>query len=113
MSLKKSIVISSTSHKFLKKLASEHNRSIGKFTEEMILFFQKTGTDPQVIKGKSATEMIKVIDRRIVSFFKTQEADILYPMRQEIQENGIITKELFEKLIQNLNKIFQKIKEQS
>lgn len=113
LKMKKSIIISSTSHKNLKKLASEHNRSIGRFTEEMILFFQKTGTDPQVINGKSATEMIKVIDRRIVSFFKTQEADILYPMSQQIQDNGEMTKELFEKLIQNLNKIFQKIKEQS
>ncbi|WP_437824820.1 BfmA/BtgA family mobilization protein [Tenacibaculum mesophilum] len=113
MSFKKSIIISERGHKELKKLASDHNRSIGGFTEEMILFFKKTGTDPRIIKGKSTTEMIKVIDRRIVSFFKTQEADILYPMRQQIQDNGDMTKELFEKLIQNLNKIFQKIKEQS
>ena len=111
--MKKSIVISERSHKQLKKLASEHNRNIGKFTEEMILFFQKTGTDPQAIKGKSTSEMIKVIDRRIVSFFKTQEADILYPMQQQIHENGEQTKQLFDRLIENLNKIFQKIKETS
>jgi len=109
--IKKSIVISSRSHRELKKLASEYNRPIGKFTEDMILFFKKTGTDPQAIKGKSASEMIKVIDRRIVSFFKTQEQDILIPMQTQIYENGKKNEELFQRLIENLNRIFQKIKQ--
>jgi len=108
---KKSIVIDWKSHKDLKKLAKEHNKGIGQFTVEMIVYFRKTGTDPQVIKGKSATEMIKVIDRRIVSFFKTQEADILYPMQNKINENGIKTEELLTKLINELKRIFEKIKQ--
>lgn len=107
---KSSIIINSRVHKDLKKLASEHNRPIGKFTEEMVLFFKKTGTDPQAINGKSATEMIKVIDKRIVSFFKTQEQDILLPMSLLIEENKEETKVLLQKLIVNLNKIFEKIK---
>jgi len=109
--MKKSIIINQRSHKDLKKLADEYNRNIGSFTEDMILFFKKTGTDPQAIKGRSATEMIKVIDRRIVSFFKTQEQDILVPMQLQIKENGEKNEALFNKLIENLNRIFQKIKQ--
>jgi hypothetical protein len=101
---KKSLIINSSSHKDLKKLAEDHGRSMGKFTEEMILFMKKTGTDPQVINGKSASEMIKVIDKRIVSFFKTQEQDILYPIKMQMHENN----ELIKKLIERLNLIFQK-----
>lgn len=102
---KKSIIININSHKELKKLAEEHNKPIGKFTEEMILFFKKTGNDPSVINGKSASEMIKVIDRRIVSFFKTQERDILHPMRLLIEENGIKNERLLTRLINHLNKV--------
>lgn len=109
----KSILIDWKSHKDLKKLAKEHNKGIGQFTVEMITYFRKTGTDPQVINGKSATEMIKVIDRRIVSFFKTQEADILYPMQNKINENGIKTEELLTKLINELKRIFEKIKQKN
>ncbi|WP_138259033.1 BfmA/BtgA family mobilization protein [Maribacter aurantiacus] len=107
---KKSIIINERSHRELKKLAQEHNRNIGKFTEEMILYFQKTGTDPQAIKGKNASEMIKVIDRRIVSFFKTQESEILYPIQAQLNKNGERTDFLFKKLIDELNKIFERIK---
>lgn len=107
----KSILIDYKSHKDLKKLAKEHNRGIGQFTVEMIVYFRKTGTDPQVINGKSATEMIKVIDRRIVSFFKTQEADILYPMQNKIHENGVKTEQLLNQLIEELKRIFSKIKQ--
>ncbi|GAA4273745.1 BfmA/BtgA family mobilization protein [Aquimarina gracilis] len=107
---KKSIIIDSTSHRDLKKLADEHNRSIGSFTADMILFFKKTGTDPQAIKGKSASEMIKVVDRRIVSFFKTQESEILYPLQTKVLENGKKSEELLSKLVNDLNTIFSKIK---
>ncbi|RUA29822.1 BfmA/BtgA family mobilization protein [Robiginitalea biformata] len=107
---KKSIIINERSHKELKKLAQEHQRNIGKFTEEMILYFQKTGTDPRAINGKNASEMIKVIDRRIVSFFKTQESEILYPIQQQLLKNGQRTEFLFNKLIAELNKIFERIK---
>ncbi len=103
---KKSIIINKRSHTELKKLASEHNRSIGKFTEDMVLFFKQTGTDPQAIKGKSASEMIKVIDKRIVSFFKTQERDILQPIDLQIRENN----ELLKKLIERLNAVFNRTK---
>jgi len=107
---KKSIIINERSHKELKKLAREYNRNIGKFTEEMILYFQKTGTDPQAIKGKNATEMIKVIDRRIVSFFKTQESEILYPIHNQLLKNGKRTETLFNKLIDQLNTVFERMK---
>ncbi|MEM1258945.1 MAG: BfmA/BtgA family mobilization protein [Bacteroidota bacterium] len=107
---KKSIIINERSHKELKKLALEHRRPIGKFTEEMILFFQKTGTDPQAIKGKNASEMIKVVDRRIVSFFKTQESEILYPIHKQLLKNGQWTEALFNKLINELNRIFEQIR---
>lgn len=107
---KKSIIISERSHRELKKLASEHNRGVGRFTEEMIHYFQKTGTDPQAIKGRNATEMIKVVDRRIVSFFKTQESEILYPIQKQLLKNGQRTEALFNKLIDELNRIFEQIR---
>lgn len=100
---KKSIIINERSHRELKKLALEHRRPIGKFTEEMIHYFQKTGTDPQAIKGKNASEMIKVVDRRIVSFFKTPESEILYSIQKQLLKNGQRTEARFNKLIDEYN----------
>ncbi|MFD2592075.1 BfmA/BtgA family mobilization protein [Aquimarina hainanensis] len=109
--MKKSIVINGKSHKDLKNLSDEFNRPIGKFTEDMILFFKKTGQDPALINDKTPSQMIKVIDRRIVGFFRTQESEILYPLRSSLSESIEQNTTFFKNLLENLNSIFGKVKE--
>jgi len=109
--MKKSIVINEKAHKDLKNLSEEFNRPIGKFTEDMILFFKKTGQDPAQINDKTPSQMIKVIDRRIVGFFKTQESEILYPLQVSLSESIEQNSTFFKDLIQNLNSIFGRVKE--
>jgi phage-related protein len=109
--MKKSIVINEKPHKDLRSLSEEFNRPIGKFTEDMILFFKKTGQDPALINDKTPSQMIKVIDRRIVGFFKTQESEILYPLQVSLSESIEQNTTFFKDLIQNLNSIFGRVKE--
>lgn len=109
--MKKSIVINEKPHKDLKKISKEFNRPIGKFTEDMILFFKKTGQDPLLINDKTPSQMIKVIDRRIVGFFKTQESEILYPLQVSLSESIEQNTTFFKDLIQNLSSIFSRVKE--
>ena len=109
--MKKSIIINEKAHKDLKKLSNEFNRPIGKFTEDMILFFKKTGQDPALINDKTPSQMIKVIDRRIVGFFRTQESEILYPLRLSLSESIEQNTSFFKNLLENLNAVFGKVKE--
>ena len=109
--MKKSIVINQKAHKDLKNLSDEFNRPIGKFTEDMILFFKKTGQDPALINDKTPSQMIKVIDRRIVGFFRTQESEILYPLRTSLSESIEQNTSFFKNLLDNLNSVFGKVKE--
>lgn len=104
---RKTIMIDSLTHKELMKLSDEHNNSIKGFVEDSIIYFKKTGINPKDLKNESASILIKTIDRRIVSFFKTQEKNILMPILDRTIENN----EKFDKLIENLNHIFQKISE--
>lgn len=92
----KSIIINEKAHKELKILSEGFNTNYGNFVEQMISYFKKTGNDPTDQKNYSASQKLQVLDKRLVSFLKVQERDILKPMRQEVfeyhqkQENMII-----------------------
>lgn len=104
-SIKKSILIDVKSYKDLTSLSEENNTSKKGFVEASIAYFKKTGINPKDFKNESPSILIKTIDKRIVSFFKTQEKNILMP----ILDRTIESNEKFDKLIENLNNIFQKI----
>ncbi|RXG16553.1 BfmA/BtgA family mobilization protein [Leeuwenhoekiella aestuarii] len=81
---KKSILISAHYHKALKKLSETYNLSFYKMVEEMINYFSKTGIDPSKPKNESPTRALKELDKRLISFIKAQERDILKPIRSEV-----------------------------
>ncbi len=57
----------------------------------MILYFYRTGHDPEDLKVEGSTEAIKKLDKRLISFIRTQEKEKLAPMLEEI---GLANKQL-------------------
>jgi|TARA_A100001518_G_C1176130_1_gene25885 hypothetical protein len=82
----KSIQIQEKHHKDLQKLSESLGESYGKLVEKMILYFKRTGIDPDDLKNESPSSKIQQLDKRLVSFLKVQERDILKPLRQETYE---------------------------
>jgi hypothetical protein len=81
---KKSISINEKPHKELSKLSESLGLNYGTLVEEMIYYFKKTGIDPKDAVHKDPSAMVTALDRRIVSFLKVQERDILKPLRQDV-----------------------------
>lgn len=81
---KKSIAIEEKPHSELKKLAKALNMNLGALIHEMIYYFKNTGIDPKDAVNKNPSAMVSALDKRIVSFMKVQERDILKPLRQEV-----------------------------
>lgn len=81
---KKSIAIEEKPHSELKKLAEALNMNLGALIHEMIYYFKNTGIDPKDAVNKNPSAMVSALDKRIVSFMKVQERDILKPLRQEV-----------------------------
>ncbi|MFC5413156.1 BfmA/BtgA family mobilization protein [Larkinella bovis] len=54
--------------------------------EAMIRFFKATKADPRNPKAEHPTEAIKALDKRLVSFIRQQEKDILKPMSDEMTQ---------------------------
>ena len=85
---KKSIIIKEVSHREIKVLSETFGIPIGALVENMIRYFKRTGINPKDALNENPSAMIKVLDRRIVSFLKVQERDILKPVRDEVYMNG-------------------------
>ena len=81
---KKSILIDEKSHKDLSKLSESLGLNYGTLVQEMIYYFKKTGIDPKDAENKNPSLMVAALDKRIVSFLKVQERDILKPLRQDV-----------------------------
>ena len=81
---KKSIAINEKPHKELSKLSESLGLNYGTLVEEMIYYFKKTGINPKDAVNKDPSAMVTALDRRIVSFLKVQERDILKPLRQDV-----------------------------
>jgi len=81
---KKSILIKEFHHKELTKISKTFGSQYGDLVESMILYFKKTGINPVEAINENPAAMVKVLDKRIVSFLKVQERDILKPLRNEV-----------------------------
>lgn len=107
--VKKSILISMYHHKELKGLSESFNCSYYKLVEEMITYFKKTGINPSDSKNENPSKGLKELDKRLVSFLKVQERDILKPLRQEVynysQEQNLELNKIYKKLINAFNKM--------
>ncbi|MGJ8735390.1 BfmA/BtgA family mobilization protein [Zobellia laminariae] len=103
--IKKSIIINERSHKEIKALAKTFGSPIGALVEAMIIYFKKTGINPRDAINENPSVMIKALDKRIVSFLRVQERDILKPMRDEIYTSDNLQKEVLDGLTENLQNL--------
>ena len=101
---KKSIIIDLKAHNELTKLTESLNMNYGSLVEEMIYYFKKTGIDPKDAVNKNPSVMVATLDKRIVSFMKVQERDILIPLRKEVNDYQNLQKEETTKLINSINR---------
>lgn len=83
--------VNQDSGKKLRELAKKYNTSAKDFAQKMILYFYRTGHDPEDLKVEGSTEAIKKLDKRLISFIRTQEKEKLAPMLEEI---GLANKQL-------------------
>lgn len=80
---KKSILIKEFHHKELVKISKVFGAPYGDLVQSMILYFKRTGINPVEAINENPATMVKALDKRIVSFLKVQERDILKPLRTE------------------------------
>jgi len=95
---KKSILIKEFHHKELVKISKTFGSQYGDLIESMILYFKKTGINPVEAINENPAAMVKVLDKRIVSFLKVQERDILKPLRNEVYQYSSEQKKQFNDL---------------
>lgn len=91
----KQVKISIQSHGTLTALAAKKDRSLKDFLEQCINYFKVTELDPNEIDADGIRVEIKKLDRRIVSFFKTQEKEKIAPILDEL---SIISKTISQSL---------------
>lgn len=108
---KKSLLISVKHHKELSKLAEAYGANYYKLVEEMIIYFKKTGINPKDYKNENPSILVKELDRRIISFMKVQERDILKPLRLEVYKYSHEVEESNKKLVESLNKAIKSVHE--
>ena len=96
---KKSILIKEFHHKELVKISKTFGSQYGDLIGSMIIYFKKTGINPVEAINENPAAMVKVLDKRIVSFLKVQERDILKPLRSEVFQQAKEQKEQFLTLI--------------
>jgi hypothetical protein len=97
----KQVKISLTSHQILVALAAKKDRSLKDFLEQCINYFKITELDPKEIDAEGIRVEIKKLDRRIVSFFKTQEKEKIAPILDEL---SIISKTITNSLLASPSK---------
>ncbi|MCL7762679.1 hypothetical protein MPF19_04570 [Polaribacter sp. Z014] len=95
---KKSILIKEFHHKELVKISKTFGSQYGDLIESMIIYFKKTGINPIEAINENPAAMVKVLDKRIISFLKVQERDILKPLRSEVYQQSKEQKEEFSTL---------------
>ncbi|NJO00310.1 MAG: hypothetical protein HC880_00340 [Bacteroidia bacterium] len=78
------LAISTGAAGMLAELAQKHQITRKKLAEKMIEFFYRTGHDPEDLKIEGSAGAIKKLDRRLVSFIRTQEKEKLQPMLDEL-----------------------------
>ena len=99
---KKSIIINKKAHNELVKLSEAFNSPYGKLIEAMIYYFKKTGINPKNAVNENPSTIVKILDKRIVSFLKVQERDILKPLRADVYNYQKTIVESFDAIIETL-----------
>ncbi|MDW5288861.1 BfmA/BtgA family mobilization protein [Formosa sp. PL04] len=97
---KKSILIKEFYHKELVIISKAFGVPYGDLVQSMILYFKRTGINPVEAINENPATMVKALDKRIVSFLKVQERDILKPLRSEVYQQSSEQKEQFSILLE-------------
>lgn len=106
---KKSILIKQKHHSDLVRLSDSFDTSISGLVESMIDYFRKTGINPKDEINEEPTTLIKKLDKRIISFLKVQERDILKPMRTDVFEYQKISDKNTDSLMEQMKKIIVRV----
>ncbi|GMN06313.1 hypothetical protein MTsPCn5_17020 [Croceitalea sp. MTPC5] len=93
----------------MKQLSLTYGSPIGALTEAMIRYFKRTGINPKDAINENPSTMIKILDKRIVSFLKVQERDILKPLKDEVYMNSKNQKLELVELTNSLKDVLGKI----
>ena len=108
---KKSLLISTKHHKELSKLSEAFGTSYYKLVEEMILYFKKTGINPNDFKNDNPSVLVKKLDNRIIAFLRVQERDILKPLRLEVFNYSKTVEESNKNIVNSLNRAIKTLHE--
>jgi hypothetical protein len=66
------------------RMADSYGLTNKALLESMIRYFQATKADPRDPKADNPTDAIKALDKRLISFIRQQEKQILKPMHDNI-----------------------------
>ncbi|WP_272023615.1 BfmA/BtgA family mobilization protein [Olleya namhaensis] len=102
---KKSIIIKEFHHKELVKISKTFGTQYGDLVESMISYFKKTGINPIETINENPATMVKALDKRIISFLKVQERDILKPLRNDVFGYSSLQKKQYEDLHNKVAKL--------
>ncbi len=106
---KKSILIKEFHHKELVKISKVFGVPYSDLVQSMILYFKKTGINPVEAINENPATMVKALDKRIVSFLKVQERDILKPLRSESYQYSNEQKKQFQDLSKWIKEVIIKL----
>ncbi|GAB4044799.1 BfmA/BtgA family mobilization protein [Spirosoma jeollabukense] len=67
------------------RMADSYGLTNKALLETMIRYFQATKADPRDPKSDNPTDAIKALDKRLISFIRQQEKQILKPMHDNMQ----------------------------
>jgi hypothetical protein len=83
----KTIGIDDYTHKELKSLCSAHKKSIIEFIRYGVIYFKKTGIDPEQSSNENPQKAIKELTRRVdqvIAVIKAQQQDTMNPLLEQL-----------------------------
>ncbi len=88
----KTINVPAELHEEFNRMADSYDLSQIGLMQAMMNYFKATKADPRDPKADNPTDAIKALDKRLISFIRQQEKQILKPMHDNmvvLQNNGI------------------------
>jgi hypothetical protein len=81
----KQVLISVDLFAEFERMADSYGLTKKGLLEAMIFYFKSTKADPRSPKADNPTDAIKALDKRIVSFIRQQENDLIRPMSDDLK----------------------------
>ncbi|UFH57515.1 BfmA/BtgA family mobilization protein [Spirosoma sp. KNUC1025] len=81
----KQILISADLFAKFERMAGSYGLTKKALLEAMIFYFKATQADPRDPKADNPTDALKALDKRLVSFIRQQENELLRPMSDDLK----------------------------